>query len=135
MRIIAFVTIAGLAIGSTAPLHGQSLADAAKAETERRQGVKKGGAKVYTNGDLKTVDPSPDPSGAAAGDSHYGKRSCKPSRFTQAASASVEAARRPYSADSAGLQDTGQAAPAHRPSVDLGQRQRSFGAHAMFSRT
>jgi hypothetical protein len=66
MRIIAFVTIAGLAIGSAVPLHGQSLADLAKKETERRQGVKKGGAKVYTNGDLKTVDPSPDPSTAAA---------------------------------------------------------------------
>jgi hypothetical protein len=25
--------------------------------------------------------------------------------------------------------------PAHSPSFDLGQRQRSFGAHAMFSRT
>jgi hypothetical protein len=33
-----------------------------------------------------------------------------------------------------GYQDTGQAAPAHRLSVDPGQRQRSFGAHAMFSR-
>ena len=66
MRIIAFVTIAGVAIGSAVPLHGQSLADVAKKETERRQGVKKGGAKVYTNGDLKTVDPSPDPITAAA---------------------------------------------------------------------
>ncbi len=66
MRIFAIVTVFGLAAGSLAPLHGQSLVDVAKKEGERRQGVK-GDAKVYTNGDLKPVsDPSADPITAAA---------------------------------------------------------------------
>jgi hypothetical protein len=66
MRILAFVTIVGLAAGSVAPLHGQSLVDVAKKEEERRKDVK-GGAKVYTNGDLKSAPgPSPDPISAAA---------------------------------------------------------------------
>jgi hypothetical protein len=66
MRILSFVTIFGLAAGSLAPLHAQSLADVAKKETERRQGVKNG-TKVYTNGDLKPVaEPAPDASTAAA---------------------------------------------------------------------
>ena len=61
MRIFAIVTVFGLAAGSLAPLHGQSLVDVAKKEGERRQGVK-GEAKVYTNGDLKPVsDPSAGP--------------------------------------------------------------------------
>ena len=65
MRIFALISIFGLAAGSVAPLHGQSLVDVAKKEQERRQAVK-GGAKVYTNGDLKTAEPSPDPITAAA---------------------------------------------------------------------
>ena len=66
MRIFAFVTIFGLAAGSVAPLHGQSLADVAKQEQQRRQAVKSGGSKVYTNGDLASAtEPSPDPITAA----------------------------------------------------------------------
>jgi len=71
MRILSFVTIFGLAAGSLAPLHAQSLADVAKKETERRQGGKTA-TKVYTNGDLKPVaEPAPDAdtASAAAGDS------------------------------------------------------------------
>ena len=65
MRIFAIVTVFGLAAGSLAPLHGQSLVDVAKKEGERRHGVK-GETKVYTNGDLKPVsDPSADPITAA----------------------------------------------------------------------
>src|SRR5262245_1300243 len=67
MRIFAFVTIFGLAAGSVAPLHGQSLADVAKQEQQRRQSVKSGGSKVYTNGDLASApETSPDPINAAA---------------------------------------------------------------------
>jgi hypothetical protein len=55
----------GLVAGSVAPLHGQSLADVAKKENERRQAVK-AGTKVYTNGDLKTPESSSDPINAAA---------------------------------------------------------------------
>jgi len=67
MRIFAFVTIFGLAAGSVAPLHGQSLADVAKKEQERRQTAKARGSKVYTNGDLASApEPSPDPITAAA---------------------------------------------------------------------
>src|SRR5262245_16240985 len=67
MRILAFVAIFGLAAGSVAPLHGQSLADVAKQEQQRRQTVKASGSKVYTNGDLASApEPSPDPIIAAA---------------------------------------------------------------------
>jgi hypothetical protein len=67
MRILAFVTTFGLAAGSVAPLHGQSLADVAKQEQQRRQTVKASGSKVYTNGDLASApEPSPDPITAAA---------------------------------------------------------------------
>ena len=65
MRILAFVTVFGLAAGGFTPLHGQSLADVAQKEEVRRQGVRSG-TKVYTNGDLKVVDPPPDPAPAAA---------------------------------------------------------------------
>jgi hypothetical protein len=65
MRIFALITIFGLAAGSVAPLHGQSLVDVAKKEAERRKATG-GGVKVYTNGDLKTAEPSPDPITAAA---------------------------------------------------------------------
>jgi hypothetical protein len=66
MRTFALVSILGLAAGSFAPLHGQSLSDVAKKEGERRQTVKST-TKVYTNGDLKPVgDPAPDPTAAAA---------------------------------------------------------------------
>lgn len=65
MRIFALITIFGLAAGSVAPLHGQSLVDVAKKEAERRKATS-GGVKVYTNGDLKTAEPSPDPITAAA---------------------------------------------------------------------
>jgi hypothetical protein len=68
--------------------------------------------------------------GAAAGDSHYGKGSCKPSRLRKRQAP----ASRPHEGRTA---PTAQAEPRqrHKPSLDLGQRQRSFGAHAMFSRT
>jgi hypothetical protein len=66
MRILSFVTIFGLAAGSLAPLHAQSLADVAKKETERRQGGK-AATKVYTNGDLKPIaEPAPDADTASA---------------------------------------------------------------------
>ena len=66
MRIFAFVSMLGLAAGSFAPLHAQSLADVAKKEGERRQATKSS-TKVYTNGDLKPVgDPAPDPAAAPA---------------------------------------------------------------------
>src|SRR4029450_1202407 len=68
MRILAFVVIFGVAAGSVAPLHGQSLADVAKQEQQRRQAVKSGGSKVYTNGDLASApEPSPDPITTAVG--------------------------------------------------------------------
>jgi hypothetical protein len=71
MRILAFVTIFGLAAGSVASLHGQSLADVAKKEQERRQTVKARGSKVYTNGDLASApEPSSDPIAAAAASSN-----------------------------------------------------------------
>jgi hypothetical protein len=76
MRIFAFVSILGLAAGSFAPLHAQSLVDVAKKEGERRQTVK-GTTKVYTNGDLKPVaESAPDPTTAAAtsGDASAGKK-------------------------------------------------------------
>jgi hypothetical protein len=66
MRIFAFVSMLGLAAGSFAPLHAQSLADVAKKEGERRQ-TTKSSTKVYTNGDLKPAgDPEPDPAAATA---------------------------------------------------------------------
>ncbi|HEX7793933.1 MAG TPA: hypothetical protein VF456_06255 [Vicinamibacterales bacterium] len=66
MRIFAFVSMLGLAAGSFAPLHAQSLADVAKKEGERRQ-TTKNSTKVYTNGDLKPVgDPAPDVAAAPA---------------------------------------------------------------------
>jgi hypothetical protein len=66
MRIFAFVSMLGLAAGSFAPLHAQSLADVAKKEGERRQ-TTKSSTKVYTNGDLKPVgDPAPDAAAAPA---------------------------------------------------------------------
>jgi hypothetical protein len=66
MRIFAFVSIFGLAAGSFAPLHGQSLADVAKKEGERRQ-TTKSSTKVYTNGDLKPAgDRAPDAAAAPA---------------------------------------------------------------------
>jgi hypothetical protein len=65
MRILAFVTVFGLAVASVVPLHAQSLVDVAKTESERRQAVK-GGTKVYTNGDLKSVpEPAQDSTSAA----------------------------------------------------------------------
>src|SRR5262249_53264766 len=66
MRIFAFVSMLGLAAGSFAPLHAQSLADVAKKEGERRQTVTSK-TKVYTNGDLKPVaEPAPDSAAAPA---------------------------------------------------------------------
>jgi hypothetical protein len=68
MRIFAFVSMLSLAAGSFAPLHAQSLADAAKKEGERRQ-TTKSSTKVYTNGDLKPVgdrDPVAAPADASS---------------------------------------------------------------------
>jgi hypothetical protein len=79
MRIFAIVTVFGLAAGSLAPLHGQSLVDVAKKEGERRQGVK-GDTKVYTNGDLKPVsDPSAPVTASAAPDDAPASAGKKPS--------------------------------------------------------
>jgi hypothetical protein len=55
------MTILGLLAGASAPLHGQSLADVAKKEEERRKKVQDGG-KVYTNGDLQAVPALASPS-------------------------------------------------------------------------
>ena len=65
MRILAFVTVLSVAAGTVASVHGQTLADVARKEQERRQTQKSGRAKVYTNGDLKSA-PEPDPNAAAA---------------------------------------------------------------------
>lgn len=64
MRISAFVTILGLVAGTAAPLYGQSLADVAKKEEDRRKTVKEG--KAYTNKDLKpTLPPAAAPAPAS----------------------------------------------------------------------
>jgi hypothetical protein len=64
MRIPALVTIFGLLAGAATPLLGQSLADIAKKEEERRKTVPDSG-KAYSNKDLRAVpDPSPPPPGA-----------------------------------------------------------------------
>src|SRR4029079_10391158 len=65
MRIFAFVTVFSIAAGTVGFAHAQALADVARKEQERRQTQKSGGAKVYTNGDLKSA-PGPDPLAAAA---------------------------------------------------------------------
>lgn len=52
--ILLILTSAGLASASA-----QSLADVARKETERRQGVKDVGGKTWTNQDLKTVAAAP----------------------------------------------------------------------------
>lgn len=57
MRISALVTMLGILAGLSAPLAGQSLADVARKEEDRRKKVQDGG-KVYTNGDLQAV-PAP----------------------------------------------------------------------------
>ncbi len=61
MRLLAFVLIAHVAVIST--VSAQSLADVARKESERRQTVQ-GGAKTYSNTDLKPV-PGPPPADVA----------------------------------------------------------------------
>ncbi len=56
MRVLAFILIAHVAVIST--VSAQSLADVARKESERRQTVQ-GGAKTYTNTDLKPVPGAP----------------------------------------------------------------------------
>jgi hypothetical protein len=64
MRIPVLVTIFGLLAGAATPLLGQSLADIAKKEEERRKTVSDSG-KAYSNKDLRAVpDPPPPPPGA-----------------------------------------------------------------------
>jgi hypothetical protein len=64
MRIPVLVTIFGLLAGAATPLLGQSLADVAKKEEERRKTVPDSG-KAYSNKDLRAVpDPPPPPPGA-----------------------------------------------------------------------
>jgi hypothetical protein len=67
MRILySAALICALVAGSSLPAAGQSLADAAKKEEERRKAVKKAG-KVYTNKDLGTPSgPAPAAPPAAA---------------------------------------------------------------------
>ena len=60
MRIPALVTIFGLLAGAATPLLGQSLADVAKKEEERRKAVSDTG-KAYSNKDLKGVPEAPPP--------------------------------------------------------------------------
>lgn len=64
MRILNLAAFVGVLVGLGVPLHGQSLADVAQKEVERRQTVKDG-AKAYTNKDLKAV-PQPEPAAAGA---------------------------------------------------------------------
>lgn len=64
MRVCAFLLIVSAVAAPVAS--GQSLADVARKESERRQAVKDGG-KTYTNQDLKTVPaPSADASSSTA---------------------------------------------------------------------
>ena len=64
MRIPNPAAILGIVASVSIPVAGQSLADVAKKEVERRQTVKDVG-KAYSNKDLKPV-PQPDPPAAAA---------------------------------------------------------------------
>ncbi len=56
MRVIALLFIAHVAVSAT--VSAQTLADVARKESERRQTVQ-GGAKTYTNTDLKPVPGAP----------------------------------------------------------------------------
>jgi hypothetical protein len=68
MRLMSFAALLGCLSGISAPLYGQSLADVAKREEERRKSVKDTG-KVYTNNDLRPVpQPEPPPPAAASSD-------------------------------------------------------------------
>jgi hypothetical protein len=60
MRIPVLVTIFGLLAGAATPLLGQSLADVAKKEEERRKTVPDSG-KAYSNKDLRAVPDAPPP--------------------------------------------------------------------------
>lgn len=57
MRVCAFLLI--LTSAGVASVSAQSLADVARKETERRQGVKDVGGKTWTNQDLKPVAAAP----------------------------------------------------------------------------
>lgn len=95
MRIAALVTILGLWPGFGAPLHGQSLAEVARKEEDRRKAVKDSG-KSYSNKDLKPV-PAPAapaataPSPAAAADA----TDAKEPDSTKAAAKPVDKAAEP----------------------------------------
>lgn len=56
MRIPAFVTVLALVGGLGVPLFGQSLAEVAKQEEDRRKAVK-GSGRAYSNKDLRPVPP------------------------------------------------------------------------------
>ena len=60
LKILAAAVSASVLMGGVAPLRGQSLADVARKEEERRKAVKDSG-KVYTNKDLGTVQAAPAP--------------------------------------------------------------------------
>ncbi len=65
MRVLALLFIAHVAVTST--VSAQTLADVARKESERRQTVQ-GGAKTYTNTDLKPVPGAPAADAAEPGD-------------------------------------------------------------------
>ena len=64
MRVCAFLLI--LSTFGVATASAQSLADVARKESERRQTVKEGSGKTYTNSDLKPVPGAPAAADAAA---------------------------------------------------------------------
>jgi hypothetical protein len=107
MRIFAFVSIFGLAAGSFAPLHAQSLADVAKKEGERRQTVN-GKAKVYTNGDLKPAEPAPDPSASPADASSSGDKKPADAKTDAKADSKTDAKGDGKAADKAAKAGDGQ---------------------------
>ena len=77
LHIPALLTIVVMGLGS-GPVHGQTLADVAKKEEERRKTVK-GSGKTYTNKDLGSLPPGTPPPPAA-----------KPAASTDAAAKDAE---------------------------------------------
>jgi hypothetical protein len=94
MRITAALTLVLVVLGSVPAVHGQSLADAARKESERRK-TQKGPGKVYTNADLKptaapppgdgtATDSSKPPANTAASDTTKGGDTAKAGDATKA---------------------------------------------------
>jgi len=96
MRILTLVTILGLVAGAGAPLYGQSLADVAKKEEDRRKKVPDTG-KVFTNKDLRPVPAPEAPATAspatadAAGDAKDSTAAAKAEKTDEKADAKADA--------------------------------------------